>query len=191
MEDLDIYDEAMGFIVNQTGRIFAHAALGERLPVDVEFVLVENAQAVNKLDKLIWDRTGISDEACGEWYLISLIAGDIAEFFCGGNVGIQSESDEAYKLLDEHLEKYSTDTFIMNPKNMSEVFEQDRVREIFLDTLRGLLEDFFFLNKDVYKELHNALLEKKRLNRSEAIEFFRRVELPEGFPLYEENLISC
>lgn len=187
---LELYDETMSFMVNQSGRILAHAALGNRLPIAAEFVLVENSQAVNALDNLIWDRRGLSDEACSEWYLISLLAGDIAQFCLGGDVGMQSESEEAYKLLHEHLEKYSTDTFVKKPKDMREFFEHDRIVEIFLDNQRGLLEDFFFLNKEVFKELHSTLLDKKRLNSNEAVEFFRRVKFPEGFPLYEENFLA-
>jgi len=190
VDDLPIDSEAMNFIANQAGRIFAHAALGNRLPITTEFTLIENSQAVNALDSLSWERRGLSNEACSEWYLISLLAGDIAQFFLGGDIGMQSESEEAYKLLHEHLEKYSTETFVKKPKDMREFFEHDRIVEIFLDNQRGLLEDFFFLNKEVFKELHSALLDKKRLNSNEAAVFFRRVKFPEGFPLYEENLLE-
>lgn len=169
---------------HEAGHALVYAALG-RLPVDVKVAINDRPDAHGVLGFVtgIHDRHRLPEKTFAEWRMLELLAGKMGEStlgettLCGSNDHLQW-LDIACLYLSNHCRGM----FYAEPQNRFEWEQREAKLEALHQEHLRTLKSLFDLNTEVFRQLADALFEKRRLTRDDLIPFLARVKLPEGFP---------
>ncbi len=171
---------------HESGHALVYAALG-CLPPGIELVIKENRGIDGSLGYVsgINSDHQLNKKPFSEWLMLVLLSGKFGESFAFGEntLGSANDHQQWLGLARRYLSNNFDGIFYADPQNK---FEQE-LNEEKLDKLqrqqKAMLEALFSENAEVFENISNALLKKKRLGRDDLIPFLSQVHIPEGFPL--------
>ncbi len=171
---------------HEAGHALTYAALGG-LPYDVRVVVNEQADSAGVLGLVtgIGNPHRLEEKSFVEWYMHVLLAGTLGEtiMHCSSTLGSTGDHRQWLAAARSFLANQYRGIYYTEPQSK---FEQEH-NEAKLEALRAeqlaTLRKLFDLNAQAYRQLVNALLEKRALSRDDLIAILERVVLPEGFPL--------
>lgn len=171
---------------HEAGHALVYAALG-RLPYDVKAAVNDLADHNGALGFVtgIKSQHRLDEKTFAEWYMLVFLAGKMGEARMMGESTLGSTNDHTrwLNVAKQYLSNHYRGMFYPEPQNeFEQKLNEEKLSALQADQL-GTLSRLFDQNADVFKELADALLEKRTLARDELIPFLARVELPEGFPL--------
>lgn len=117
--------------------------------------------------------------------MMVFLAGKMGEAQMMGESTLGSTNDHArwLNVAKQYLSNHYRGMFYSEPQNeFEQKLNEEKLTGLQADQLCALSR-LFDQNANVFKELADALLEKRTLAREELIPFLARVTLPEGFPL--------
>ena len=171
---------------HESGHALVYASLG-CLPPRIELVIKDNGGTDGSLGYIsgINSDHQLNEKTFSEWLMLVLLAGKIGETFAFGTNTLGSANDHRrwLELARSYLSNHFDGIFYADPQNR---FEQEKNEEKLEDLQRqqrAMLEKLFSENAEVFENLSNALLKKKRLGRDDLIPFLSQVHIPKGFPL--------
>lgn len=127
----------------------------------------------------------LDEKGYAEWYMLVFLAGRAGEEFLLGESTLGAGSDHMrwVGIARAYLANHYRGVFYMAPQDRLELEQNEVKLELLQAEQRGMLKQFFEVNRNVYMELTEALLNKRKMGREDLIPFLSRVQLPEGFPL--------
>ncbi|CRN66098.1 hypothetical protein PAERUG_P40_Scotland_4_VIM_2_09_12_04076 [Pseudomonas aeruginosa] len=126
----------------------------------------------------------LSSQVFVEWLMLVFLAGKMGEMIGIGQATLGAGSDHCkwQSAARQYLSNHYEGIYYIEPQNKFEqVLNDEKLQE--LERLQLVrLQQLFDLNREVFRDLAEAFLAKRVLERSEMIPFLARVTLPEGFP---------
>lgn len=169
---------------HEAGHAMVYAALGE-LPDDLEIVLNDapDSSGAGFVGHTV-DVRKLEEKTVAEWEMMVFLAGKLGESALNGESTLGGAIDHQRWIVGakRYLANHYAGIFYADPQNKFEQAQNDAKLEALQDAQLALLREMFSKNEDVFKELVNSLLVKRKLNKEEISAFLCRVQLPDGFP---------
>jgi len=170
---------------HEAGHALVYAPL-RRVPDHIELAINERPDDQGVLGYI----TGVQNDhllqesAYAVWHMLVLLAGKLGEARIMGDSTLGSSNDHArwLDLAKEYLANHHHGMFYTPPKDELEQKQNEAQLRALQAAQLSMLSRFFDLNSQVHEDLTDALLEKRRLTRTDLIPFLARVRLPSGFP---------
>lgn len=169
---------------HESGHALIYAALG-CLPPEMAVVINNNESDVFGYTLGFTSEHNLHKATFIEWRMLVVLAGKVGEAFVLGE-STNGTADDHRKWMDlarSYLSNHFDGIFYIDPQNK---FEQ-ALNEEKLSNLQckqnAMLTTLFSQNEVLFKQLFNALLEKRRMDREDLIPYLSQVVLPKDFPL--------
>jgi hypothetical protein len=171
---------------HEAGHALVYAALGN-LPSGVKVAVNQRPDSNGILGFVtgIESQYYLAEKVFAEWYMLSVLAGKRGEMALFGETTLGSGNDHVrwLNVAKLYLVNHYKGVYYADPQNKFEAEINTEKLEALQAEQMALLDVLFNLNAGVFKELTDALLEKRVLSCEQLSLFLSRVRLPDGFPL--------
>lgn len=178
---------------HEAGHALVYAALG-RLPAEVKVAINDRPGADGVLGFVtgIHDRHRLPEKTFAEWRMLELLAGKMGESTLGETT-LSGSNDHLqwYNLACLYLSNHCRGLFYAEPQNRFEWEQREAKLEALHREQLRTLKSLFDLNAEVFRQLADALLERRTLARDDLIPFLVCVKLPEGFPRPSGSIVEA
>lgn len=178
---------------HEAGHALVYAALG-RLPADVKVAINDRPDAHGVLGFVtgIHERHRLPEKTFAEWRMLELLAGRMGESTLGETtLGGSNDHLQWLDIACLYLSNHCRGMFYAEPQNRFEWEQREAKLEALHQEQLRTLKSLFDLNAEVFRQLADALLERRTLTRDDLIPFLARVKLPEGFPRPSGSIVEA
>ena len=170
---------------HEAGHAICYAALG-RLPDNSRMVMNDGTDPRGVLGFVtgVEDGNRLTSQVFVEWLMLVYLAGKMGELIglSQATLGAGSDHCKWQSAARQYLANHYEGIYYIEPQNKFEqVLNDEKLQDLERQQL-VCLQQLFDQNREVFRELAEAFLAKRVLERSEMIPFLARVTLPEGFP---------
>lgn len=170
---------------HEAGHALVYAALDE-LPANLKMVINEHTDSFGTAGSITRAHSGhqIEESRFAEWEMLVLLAGRLGEITYHGQatLGCIHDHQRWLDLAHQFLSGHAMGIYYPEPKNKYEQEQNDIKKEALKIEQMALLNQFFDMNKALFKELSDTLLQRNSMDAHELKIFLEAVKLPDAFP---------